>query len=187
MRYSSLLAIFLAGASVASAKSSSSLEVKPAIVTKTSQSTVPSLPAVADLGTIESEYADALLASSVVEKTRGGDGEVSLAERLKIGGYFSLWYILNIVYNSECIIFRWGRNALKLWLVLFSGSIYPRRSLDYHSSTFEYVNKPPLTPFCSRVVVSFNERKLSTRNTSTSYRHHSPWDRSNSSSDPSTL
>jgi hypothetical protein len=36
---------------------------------------------------------------------RGGDdGEIWLAVRLKVGGYFALWYILNIVYNSECII-----------------------------------------------------------------------------------
>ena len=43
------------------------------------------------------------LAKSVVEKTipRGGEGEVGLAQRLKIAGYFALWYILNIVYNSE--------------------------------------------------------------------------------------
>lgn len=34
---------------------------------------------------------------------RGGgtDDKVGLAVRLKVGAYFALWYILNIVYNSE--------------------------------------------------------------------------------------
>lgn len=36
--------------------------------------------------------------------TRGGDAEAGegLAVRLRVGSYFALWYILNIVYNSEC-------------------------------------------------------------------------------------
>ena len=37
---------------------------------------------------------------------RGGDDDdssLSLLNRLKIGGYFALWYILNVVYNSELI------------------------------------------------------------------------------------
>lgn len=36
---------------------------------------------------------------------RGGDDDssLSLLARLKIGGYFALWYILNVVYNSEYI------------------------------------------------------------------------------------
>lgn len=33
----------------------------------------------------------------------GGDDEVTpLAHRLKVGGYFAVWYILNIIYNSKC-------------------------------------------------------------------------------------
>ena len=39
---------------------------------------------------------------------RGGDDDdssLSLMARLKIGGYFALWYILNVVYNSEYIIY----------------------------------------------------------------------------------
>lgn len=33
----------------------------------------------------------------------GGDDEVTpLAHRLKVGGYFAIWYILNIIYNSKC-------------------------------------------------------------------------------------
>ena len=37
---------------------------------------------------------------------RGGDDDdssLSLLARLKIGGYFALWYILNVVYNSKYI------------------------------------------------------------------------------------
>lgn len=34
---------------------------------------------------------------------RGGVGEEGgLMVRLKIGFYFALWYVLNIVYNSKC-------------------------------------------------------------------------------------
>ncbi len=41
--------------------------------------------------------------SDALLRRGGSDGEGnSLAVRLKIGGYFALWYILNIVYNSEC-------------------------------------------------------------------------------------
>jgi len=34
---------------------------------------------------------------------RGGDDDssLSLMARLKIGGYFALWYMLNVIYNSE--------------------------------------------------------------------------------------
>jgi hypothetical protein len=35
---------------------------------------------------------------------RGGDDEITtplLAQRLKVGGYFAVWYILNIIYNSK--------------------------------------------------------------------------------------
>ena len=44
------------------------------------------------------------LVADVIEKaviSRGGDSDVSLAHNLKIGSYFALWYILNVVYNSE--------------------------------------------------------------------------------------
>ena len=37
---------------------------------------------------------------------RGGEGEEGgLLVRLKIGFYFALWYILNIVYNSKLLLF----------------------------------------------------------------------------------
>ena len=41
----------------------------------------------------------------VVDKTfpRGGDGELRSASRLKVGSYFALWYILNIIYNSKYV------------------------------------------------------------------------------------
>ncbi len=40
-----------------------------------------------------------------VDKTfpRGGDGELRSASRLKVGSYFSIWYILNIIYNSKYV------------------------------------------------------------------------------------
>jgi hypothetical protein len=37
------------------------------------------------------------------QELRGGDGMTSeLIHRLKVGFYFSLWYALNVVYNSTC-------------------------------------------------------------------------------------
>jgi hypothetical protein len=58
-------------------------------------STVSPLDVAADLS-VDSP-ADAIV-------TRGGDAEAGegLAVRLRVGSYFALWYILNIVYNSEC-------------------------------------------------------------------------------------
>ncbi|KAL7526078.1 hypothetical protein ACHAXR_001303, partial [Thalassiosira sp. AJA248-18] len=90
-KYGGLLALLLAGAS---AKTSPSLALKPALVTQSRRSssalTVPATELVPDHDS---------LAKNVIEKTRGGDGEVGLAVRLKIGSYFAVWYILNIVYN----------------------------------------------------------------------------------------
>jgi solute carrier family 35 protein E1 len=44
---------------------------------------------------------DSAQVSKIAPSFRGGDdgGAVGMAVRLKIGGYFALWYILNIVYN----------------------------------------------------------------------------------------
>ncbi len=33
----------------------------------------------------------------------GGGGERGLKARLRVGSYFALWYILNIIYNSEFV------------------------------------------------------------------------------------
>ena len=41
--------------------------------------------------------------TSRTNEIRGGADEINgLAQRLKIGFYFGLWYFLNVVYNSEC-------------------------------------------------------------------------------------
>ncbi len=41
----------------------------------------------------------------LVDKTfpRGGNGELRFASRLKVGSYFAIWYILNIIYNSKYV------------------------------------------------------------------------------------
>lgn len=72
------------------------LASKPALVPK--QPSPLSVPATEIISTTTHDTA-----TDIIEKIipRGGDGEVGLAERLKIGSYFALWYILNIVYNSE--------------------------------------------------------------------------------------
>lgn len=97
MKYSGILAtLLLGGTSCASAKTASlsSFSSKPALVTRP-PSAVSSVPATAELDTNR-------LSRSVVDKTRGGDGDVSPSlVRLKIASYFALWYILNVVYNSE--------------------------------------------------------------------------------------
>ena len=35
---------------------------------------------------------------------RGGAGPSALVQRLKIGFYFSLWYALNVIYNSTYLL-----------------------------------------------------------------------------------
>lgn len=43
----------------------------------------------------------AMRRSLKARRIRGGAGTNSLLHRLEVGGYFGLWYILNVVYNSE--------------------------------------------------------------------------------------
>jgi len=76
------------------------LASKPALVTTTNY---PSVQSTSSLATTDTVSKDTLVAD-VIEKaviSRGGDSDVSLAHNLKIGSYFALWYILNVVYNSE--------------------------------------------------------------------------------------
>ena len=40
-------------------------------------------------------------AKVVTVPSRGGENIVSALERLKVTGYFALWYALNVVYNSK--------------------------------------------------------------------------------------
>lgn len=98
IKYGGLLAslVLIRASSVVGARttsSSSPLASKPALVAK--QAPPPS-----DLFSVPATELE-LTTDTVVEKTipRGGDGEVGLAGRLKVGSYFALWYILNIVYN----------------------------------------------------------------------------------------
>ena len=73
------------------------LASKPALVATNYPSVLSSQ------STIDIVSKDTLVAD-VIEKaviSRGGDSDVSLAHNLKIGSYFALWYILNVVYNSE--------------------------------------------------------------------------------------
>jgi hypothetical protein len=86
---------------------------------------------------------------------------LSLMARLKIGGYFALWYMLNVIYNSElcadfCDI-----------IANICHSLYHRYSSQPHLQNNELFQS-------------------STRNISMSSLHHSQWDHSNSSSDHST-
>jgi len=93
VKYGGIIALLI-GTSAVTAKTSSS----PSMITKPALVTPTHLPATANLVSL-SEQHDISLARNVIEKTRGGEGDVSLSERLKIGSYFALWYILNIVYN----------------------------------------------------------------------------------------
>lgn len=96
LKYCGLVALLLVGtsSSVVDARTSSSspLATKPSLVTKSTPS--------ADLRSIP-DVAELIPASDAIERTvpRGGDGDVDVAGRLKVGSYFALWYILNIVYN----------------------------------------------------------------------------------------
>jgi hypothetical protein len=42
-----------------------------------------------------------IVVKNIIPRGGGGGGEGGLNARLKVGSYFALWYILNIIYNSE--------------------------------------------------------------------------------------
>ena len=95
-----ILTLLLIGSSTTINAKMTPLASKPALVTTT---TYPSVLSTSSLETTDIISKDTLVAD-VIEKaviSRGGDSDVSLAHNLKIGSYFALWYILNVVYNSE--------------------------------------------------------------------------------------
>lgn len=97
-----LLALIAVGSSsVVGAKSSTSLNLNRALAAKPSNDllSAPSAEFAAVAAAARESSPSSSLARRVVEKTRGGDVEAGLANKLKIGSYFALWYILNIVYN----------------------------------------------------------------------------------------
>ncbi len=55
------------------------------------------------LDVVTSSTASLTNVNTNIATIRGGDDDTSLGlmARLKIGGYFGLWYVLNVVYNSE--------------------------------------------------------------------------------------
>ena len=59
--------------------------------------TVPSTAL--ELGPARDDTTDIAVKNSIPRG--GGAGEGGLKARLKVGSYFALWYILNIIYNSE--------------------------------------------------------------------------------------
>ena len=109
VKYGGLLALVLLAQSHHAAVDAKSCSVS----LKSSLSTTPfcssksasplSVPA-----TLSASHDEALVSvkdaiDNVLERRGGADEEgTSAAVRLKVGGYFALWYILNIVYNSEC-------------------------------------------------------------------------------------
>jgi len=93
-----ILALLLTSTTINAKKVMTPLASKPALVTTTNYPSVLSSPSTTDIVSKDTLVAD------VIEKaviSRGGDSNVSLAHNLKIGSYFALWYILNVVYNSE--------------------------------------------------------------------------------------
>jgi hypothetical protein len=60
---------------------------------------------------------------------RGGDGEVGLAARLKVGSYFAVWYILNIIYNSKYVGVSIAETIEPIPLVM---SGYPKMGIFFH-------------------------------------------------------
>ena len=95
-----ILTLLLIGSSTFINAKMTPLASKPALVTTTNY---PSALSTSSSATIDIVSKDTLVAD-VIEKaviSRGGDSDVSLAHNLKIGSYFALWYILNVVYNSE--------------------------------------------------------------------------------------
>ena len=101
MKHGGILALLLFGTSttINAKKVMTPLASKPALLA----TNYPSALSTSSSATIDIVSKDTLVAD-VIEKaviSRGGDSDVSLAHNLKIGSYFALWYILNVVYNSE--------------------------------------------------------------------------------------
>lgn len=95
-----ILALLLIGTLTTINAKMTPLASKPALVTTTNY---PSALATSSSATTDIVSKDTLV-SDMIDKaviSRGGDSDVSLAHNLKIGSYFALWYILNVVYNSE--------------------------------------------------------------------------------------
>ena len=93
-----ILALLLTGTSTTINAKMTPLASKPALVTTTNYPSALSSTTPTDIVSKDTLVAD------VIEKaviSRGGESDVSLVHNLKIGSYFALWYILNVVYNSE--------------------------------------------------------------------------------------
>lgn len=103
MRSPFLAFALLAATVVSAAKQAPSSLVKPRLpsskIVRTSSSALD-VTSVAGVDSI----------NNALVTTRGGDEDSSsgLLVRLKIGGYFGLWYILNVYYNSELILLQFG-------------------------------------------------------------------------------
>jgi hypothetical protein len=97
---------------VVEASMSSPLASKPTLLVSKSPSvsTLSSTLSTVERDATTSDCSDTIGASVVAMNDkvvpRGGDGDDEittplLAQRLKVGGYFAVWYILNIIYNSK--------------------------------------------------------------------------------------
>lgn len=78
---------------------------KPFVSKSTSVSTLSStLSTERDATSDRSDTIDTVVTinETVVPRCGGNDEVTPLAHRLKVGGYFAVWYILNIIYNSKC-------------------------------------------------------------------------------------
>lgn len=103
LKYTALL-VLIASPSFVDASSSSSI-TRPKTKSQPSCSTAFKSKDVTFCASKENILAEpAALTSTPSHVTvRGGDAEEGgLLVRLKIGFYFALWYVLNIVYNSKC-------------------------------------------------------------------------------------
>lgn len=102
LKLGGLLAILLIGNSIAINTNTMPLVSRSVLVAK-------SPPALAAVATELAPARDDVETVTDVELKKtiprggggGGTGEVGLAARLKVGSYFALWYVLNIIYNSE--------------------------------------------------------------------------------------
>ena len=98
-----LLALLLIGSSTAAitTKTSTSLLTtsKPSLVVTKSPSSALYTPP----GLVRDVTNDDDTNCIDITIPRGGDGDEAngMAHSLKVGSYFAIWYILNIVYNSE--------------------------------------------------------------------------------------
>ena len=86
-----------------------------AVYAKTNIAPSTSIPAVVSRSTsalsVPATELDLTSSRATITIPRGGDVAVGFAARLKVGSYFAIWYILNIIYNSKYLKLQYSQTS----------------------------------------------------------------------------